>query len=58
MSAFANGKKRRQESQINNRLKQVKGLIKPAIDDVYPFDVPNLESIPHEVKHCINELER
>jgi hypothetical protein len=58
MSAFGNGKKRRQESQINNRLKQLKGVIKPAIDDIYPVDVPNLESIPHEVKHYINELER
>ena len=58
MSAFGNGKKRRQQAQINNRLKQVKGVSKPTIEDIYPFDVPNLQAIPHEVRNYINELER
>jgi hypothetical protein len=46
MSSFVNGKKRRQETQMSNRLKQAKGASKSTIEDSYPFDVPNLESIP------------
>lgn len=41
MSGFGTGKKRRQETQISNRLKPAKGIPKFAVEDIYPFPISN-----------------
>ena len=51
-------RKRRQEANITTRLKQPRGNVRPQIEDVLPFECPQLDSISPEIKHYINELER
>lgn len=49
-------RKRRQEPQLSNRIKQTKGIIRPTVEDIYPLEVGSSESISPEMRQYINEL--
>lgn len=53
-----NGNNRKKKPEVPPpRIKQTK-TIKSLIEDIYPFEVPNLEMLSPEIKQYINELEK
>jgi hypothetical protein len=39
------------------RFRQARGNLKSTVEDIFPFEVPNLETLAPETKQYISELE-
>jgi NAD+--asparagine ADP-ribosyltransferase len=53
-----NGNSRKKKAEVvAPKVKQPK-VVKSLIEDIYPFEVPNLDQLSPDIKQYINELEK
>jgi hypothetical protein len=53
------GAVKKSKQELASKLKPPKGgVVKQTNEEMFPFEVPNLESLSPEIKQYINELEK
>ena len=51
-------KKRKVEAAPVIRAKPPKGLYKSQVEDIFPFEAPNMDTLSPEIKQYVSELEK
>ena len=49
-------RKKKSESTIS-RFRQPRGGVKSGVEDIFPFEVPNIDTLTPDTKQYINQLE-